>query len=131
MGRVARSMPPHLDGFQASEATVGRALGRRGLLQLVLVMTPRRSRSLVRDRDEDLARGGRCALEGARGAAEDLLGHPLIEDLVDLDMGEIVPIIVVTDNGPCSRAAGFARYVASRPEFTHVRTRHRSPSRTA
>lgn len=53
------------------------------------------------------------------------------DDLIDPETGEIVRIIVVTDNEPCYRAAGFARYIASRnasrKEFTHVRTRHRSP----
>ncbi len=38
-----------------------------------------------------------------------------------------MPIAVVTDNGPAFKSAAFARYIASRPEFTHVRTRHRSP----
>ena len=35
----------------------------------------------------------------------------------------------VTDNGPCYRykAGAFARYIRSRPEFEHVRTRYRSP----
>jgi putative transposase len=33
----------------------------------------------------------------------------------------------VTDNGAAYCSAAFARYIASRPEFTHVRTRHRSP----
>jgi putative transposase len=33
----------------------------------------------------------------------------------------------VTDNGPCYKAAAFGRYIRSRPEFEHVRTRHRSP----
>lgn len=34
---------------------------------------------------------------------------------------------LVSDNGPCYKSAGFARYVDSRPELTHVRTRRRSP----
>jgi transposase InsO family protein len=34
---------------------------------------------------------------------------------------------VVTDNGPCYKAAAFARYIRERPECEHVRTRHRSP----
>ncbi|HTA96907.1 MAG TPA: integrase core domain-containing protein [Solirubrobacteraceae bacterium] len=68
-----------------------------------------------------------AALKDARSAAEDLLERPLIDDLINPDTGEIVPIVIVTDNGPCYRAAGFARYIASRDEFTHVRTRHRSP----
>lgn len=35
--------------------------------------------------------------------------------------------MVVTDNGPAYRSVGFARFIASRPELLHVRTRHRSP----
>jgi len=31
------------------------------------------------------------------------------------------------DNGPCYKAGAFASYIKSRPEFEHVRTRHRSP----
>jgi putative transposase len=67
------------------------------------------------------------ALEDARGAVEDLLGVPLLHDCTCPDTGELTPVIVVSDNGPCYRAAGFARYIASRPELSHVRTRHRSP----
>ena len=33
----------------------------------------------------------------------------------------------MTDSGSCYRACGLRRYIASRPEFEHVRTRHRSP----
>jgi putative transposase len=36
-------------------------------------------------------------------------------------------VVVVTDNGPAYRSGGFARFIASRPELLHVRTRHRSP----
>jgi transposase InsO family protein len=36
-------------------------------------------------------------------------------------------VVVVTDNGPAYRSIGFARFIASRPELLHVRTRHRSP----
>src|SRR5207249_615364 len=43
------------------------------------------------------------------------------------ETGEVLPIAIVTDNGAAFRSAAFARYIASRPEFTHVRTRHRSP----
>ena len=35
--------------------------------------------------------------------------------------------MIVTDNGPAYKSAAFARYIASHPELTHVRTRHRSP----
>jgi putative transposase len=68
-----------------------------------------------------------AALEAARERAGEVLGRPLIADLVDRDTGEISPIRVVTDNGPCYKAGAFARYIRSRPEFEHVRTRHRSP----
>jgi len=66
-------------------------------------------------------------LEAARERAGELLGHPLIEDLVDRETGELTPVVIVTDNGPCYKAGKFARYIRSRPEFEHVRTRHRSP----
>ena len=68
-----------------------------------------------------------CVIESARERATELLGRPLIEDLADPQTGEIVPIIVVSDNGACYRAAGFARHIATRPEFRHVRTRYRAP----
>lgn len=67
------------------------------------------------------------ALEAARERASEVLGAPLIADLVDRETGELEPVVIVTDNGPCYKAGAFARYIASRPEFEHVRTRHRSP----
>ena len=68
-----------------------------------------------------------AALEAARERAGEVLGHSLIADLVDRGSGELFPIRGVTDNGRCYKAGAFARYIASRPEFEHVRTRHRSP----
>jgi putative transposase len=68
-----------------------------------------------------------AALDAAREHAGELLGRPLIEDLIDHATGEVRAIRVVTDNGPCYKAGAFARYIDSRPEFEHVRTRHRSP----
>ena len=41
--------------------------------------------------------------------------------------GELVPIKLVSDNGPAYKAASFAGYIAARPEFEHIRTRRRSP----
>lgn len=67
------------------------------------------------------------ALEDARGIVQDLLGIPLLDDCTCHNAGELTPVIVVSDNGPCYRAVGFARHIASRPEPSHVRTRHRSP----
>lgn len=66
-------------------------------------------------------------LEHARERAHELLGRPLLDDLTDPQTGEITPVIVVSDNGGCYRAAGFARHIAARPEFAHVRTRHKAP----
>jgi len=68
-----------------------------------------------------------AALEAARDRVTDLLGRTLAEDCVDLATGELVPLIVVTDNGACFKAAEFARHVRSRPELRHVRTRIKSP----
>ena len=68
-----------------------------------------------------------ASLEEARDRAAYLLGAPLIEDLVDYDTGELTPIILVSDNGPAYKAAGFDRYISSRAEFRHIRTRRRSP----
>lgn len=68
-----------------------------------------------------------AALRIAIATAEELLNHPLIDDLVLPTTGEVVPIVVVTDNGSCFKSAGFAAFIASRPELTHVRTRHKAP----
>lgn len=37
------------------------------------------------------------------------------------------PIALVTDNGPCFKAARFATSIESRPELIHIRTRRKSP----
>ena len=68
-----------------------------------------------------------ATLEDARAAVAALLGRSLLEDCTDPATGEITPVIVVTDNGSCYKAAAFARYIASRPELLHVRTRKKSP----
>jgi transposase InsO family protein len=68
-----------------------------------------------------------AAVQAAIDDAEDLLGRRLLEDVTDPVTGEIHPVVVVTDNGPAFRSAAFARFIASRPELAHVRTRHRSP----
>ena len=41
--------------------------------------------------------------------------------------GEIRPIAVVTDNGPCFKSVRFAAYIERRPELIHIRTRRKSP----
>jgi hypothetical protein len=49
-----------------------------------------------------------ACLEATRERAGELLGASLISDLIDRDSGELRPIVVVTDNGPCYKAGAFA-----------------------
>ena len=71
------------------------------------------------------------AIDQAISTATDILGRPLLDDLTCPDNGETTPVIIVSDNGPCYKSTGFARYIDSRPELTHVRTRRRSPQTKA
>ena len=68
-----------------------------------------------------------AALQGAIETAETLLGCRLVEDCVDPATGEIVPLVVVTDNGPAMKSVAVARWFAARSHLAHVRTRHRAP----
>ena len=68
-----------------------------------------------------------AALQSAVAAAEALRGRPLIEDCVDAATGEIIPLVVVTDNGPAMKSVAVARWFAAHSYLTHVRTRHRAP----
>ena len=54
-------------------------------------------------------------------------GTKLIDHLTDPDTGEIVPITLVTDNGAAFKSARFERFLRSRPELSHVRTRANTP----
>jgi hypothetical protein len=63
-----------------------------------------------------------AVLKDARDRAADLIGRSLLEDCTDPQTGEIVPVVVVFDNGLCYRAAGFACHIDQRPELAHVRT---------
>lgn len=60
--------------------------------------------------------------------SERLLGRPLRELLADPETGEIQPITLVTDNGPCFKSVRFAVYIERRPELIHIRTRRKSPN---
>ena len=73
------------------------------------------------------ARDAIAAIEVAIAEAERLLGHPLLEDCVDRATGELLPVTIVTDNGPAYKSSDFLRFIASRPELAHVRTRHHAP----
>lgn len=68
-----------------------------------------------------------ASIEDARCQVHDLLGRSLLDDVTCTATGVITPVILVSDNGPCYKATAFARYIASRPELTHVRTRRRTP----
>ena len=66
-------------------------------------------------------------VELALAETERLTGRPLIELLTDPATGEVRPIAVVTDNGPCFKSVRFAAYIERRPELIHIRTRRKSP----
>jgi putative transposase len=59
--------------------------------------------------------------------AERLAGRPLAQALADPATGEIRRIKLVTNNGAAFKGAAFARFIASRPELLHIRTRAKSP----
>jgi transposase InsO family protein len=67
-------------------------------------------------------------VEQAIAEAERLAGRPLRELLTDPVTGEIRPIALVTDNGPCFKSVRFAAYIEKRPELIHIRTRRKSPN---
>jgi putative transposase len=67
-----------------------------------------------------------AAVEMALEEVEALLGHSLADDVTDT-RGKVHPVKLVTDNGPAFKSVDFARFIASRPELEHVRTRRRSP----
>nr|WP_241895880.1 integrase core domain-containing protein [Jatrophihabitans sp. GAS493] len=73
------------------------------------------------------ARDAIVCLQAAIANAEALLGASLLSDCTNPATGEITPLIIVTDNGPAYKSADFARFIASRPELIHVRTRHYAP----
>jgi putative transposase len=55
-------------------------------------------------------------------------GVPLLQQLpVDPETGRPKRIKIVTDNGGAFKGAAFAAFIATRPEFIHIRTRRRSP----
>jgi putative transposase len=68
-----------------------------------------------------------ASVQAAIDEAERLLQMPLLADLTDPETGEVTPIFLVSDNGPCFKGSTFQRFIASRPELTHVRTRRKSP----
>ncbi len=66
-------------------------------------------------------------VELALAETERLLGSSLLELVTDRETGELRPVALVTDNGPCFKSARFAAYIEKRPELIHIRTRRKSP----
>lgn len=66
-------------------------------------------------------------LEAALAEVEALLGVTWIQDLTDPVTGEIGTLRIVTDNGPCFKSGGFARWVRAQRYITHIRTRKKAP----
>jgi transposase InsO family protein len=73
------------------------------------------------------ARDAINAVKAAISTAEAMLDRPLLEDCVDPSTGELHPLVIVTDNGPAYKSTDFLRFIRSRPELRHVRTRHHAP----
>ena len=73
------------------------------------------------------ARDAVVALRVAVARAEELLGHELLGDCVDLETGELTPLRVVTDNGAAFKSDSFWRFVTGHPCLEHIRTRHYAP----
>jgi putative transposase len=73
------------------------------------------------------ARDAVNALKAAIARAEELLGHDLLGDCVDLESCEVTRLRVVTDNGAAFKSDAFWRFVAGQPYLEHIRTRHYAP----
>jgi len=73
------------------------------------------------------ARDAIGAVKEAIATAEDMLGGPLEKDCVDPETGELHRLVIVSDNGPAYKSTDFLRFIRSRPELAHIRTRHHAP----
>lgn len=71
------------------------------------------------------------AVEIALAETERLLGHSLLEQVTDHETGEVRPVVVVTDNGPCFKAGRFATFIGKHPELIHIRTKRKSPGQNS
>ena len=66
-------------------------------------------------------------VELALAETERLLGRSLLDLVSDQETGELRPVALVTDNGPCFKSARFAAFVDAHPELIHIRTKRKSP----
>ena len=67
------------------------------------------------------------SVELALAETERLLGRSLLDLVSDQETGELRPVALVTDNGPCFKSHPFARFIDRHPELIHIRTRVKSP----
>jgi putative transposase len=58
---------------------------------------------------------------------ERLLRQTLLDAVTDHATGEVRPVALVTDNGPCFKSARFGTFVDAHPELIHIRTQRKSP----
>ena len=68
-----------------------------------------------------------AAVQVALDETERLLGRSLLETITVEETGELRPVAIVTDNGPCFKSHAFARFIDKHPELIHIRTRVKSP----
>ena len=66
-------------------------------------------------------------VELALAETEQLLGRPLLELVTDHATGELRPVALVSDNGPCFKSHRFAAFIDKHPELIHIRTKRKSP----
>ena len=66
-------------------------------------------------------------VELALEETERLLGRSLLDLVTDRETGELRPVALVTDNGPCFKSSRFAAFVDRHPELIHIRTKRKSP----
>jgi len=73
------------------------------------------------------ARDACAAVEAAIAEAERLLGHRLADDCLDPATDALIPLAIVTDNGPAFKSTTFLGFIRARPYLAHIRTRHNAP----
>ena len=66
-------------------------------------------------------------VELALAETERLLGRALLDLITDRETGQLRPVALVTDNGPCFKSARFAAFIDKHPELIHIRTKRKSP----
>ncbi len=66
-------------------------------------------------------------VEVALAETKRLLGRSLLDAVANGETGEVRPVALVTDNGPCFKSRRFAAFVDAHPELIHIRTKRKSP----